>query len=1104
MHKSKLKQLSLAVCLALMPIYGYSAGLGKLNVISGLGEPIKAEIELLALTPDELSSLSATVAPEEAYAIQGIPRLSVHNNIKVELAKAADGSPILKLNSVQPISDPYLDMLIQVDWSSGRLLREYTILLDPPEYKTTISDAVAAPASIINKPTSSASNDADIDSQAVTSGTVKSKKVKPTTKKATSTQDSEVSDTSVETTQVTTQRGDSLAAIARDVKLEGVSLDQMLVGLFEANKHAFVDGNMNRLKVGQILKVPSKETLIATDSKQASQEVKLHSSNWNVYRNSLAGNVAAADVEEQNQTKQSSAGKISSAEDLAAAKKAGPQDVVKLSAGGKQVGKEGAAYDAKVLALQEEATAKEKALKEAQERTSALEAQIADMQKLLALKNQAMANAQKSAKAQTGVAPKAEVDSKASAQSKSTAELQPQQTPPAATATESKPEPTQPADAPVAAAKPVEKPVVNVPAAKPADNKQAAKSNKPAVATTPVAEEEPLDLFDSIFAGIDFMLLAAAGGLALLVAGWAYLRNKRRRDLDSFERGILTSGGLSANTVFGNTTGSASTSDTSFLTDFAQSADGSMIDTNDVDPIAEAEVYMAYGRDAQAEEILKDAITKEPKRYELHLKLLEMYAARKDISAFEAIAGELYTTLGSDNPTWAKVAELGVTVEPDNPLYDLSQIATMPASASSSEPSEASSSDNLASAIDKELDWEKELDLDKELAFTTDFSSKVTEPSATPNVVDTSSVSGDANGVVTQFGNLNGAFTQEQGASLAMNTAEPQNTMNDGLNAEMALFSEMAEVSPDVSAEAPKPAIASVETNAPELPASASQHDANAEADNSLNFDFSELGKFTLDGNDSSDTAVDANVASVEPVDFVPTFANSEVMGAETSNTEIAQNSPSAEIESANPGAEMNALNFDVEGLSQEAAPTIDTDAAIPSTSVESAPSLSFEAVDFDAAESDALLDETSLMQAEDAPLPDLSGISLDLTNEFGSENAGSDEIQFDLPAVEDTIEIAAPQDVADAPATSDFDLASINLNLSEDAGMSSTVEAAEVAPAQVDVNEDPDVDIKLDLVKVYIDMEDIEGARDLLDEVMKEGGPQQRQTAEQLLASLV
>ena len=155
MHKSKINKISLAVCLAFMPIYGLAAGLGKLSVDSGLGEPLKAEIDL-TVTPDELSTLTAAIASEEAYAVQGIPRLGVHSSIRVELAKNADGSPVLRLRSQQPIDEPYLDMLIQVDWASGRLLREYTILLDPPGYKQAINEDAVTP--IISKPATAATS----------------------------------------------------------------------------------------------------------------------------------------------------------------------------------------------------------------------------------------------------------------------------------------------------------------------------------------------------------------------------------------------------------------------------------------------------------------------------------------------------------------------------------------------------------------------------------------------------------------------------------------------------------------------------------------------------------------------------------------------------------------------------------------------------------------------------------------------------------------------------------------------------------------------------------------------------------------------------------
>lgn len=115
--------------MALVPISVFAAGLGKLNVMSGLGEPLKADIELISVTPEELSSITAAIASEEAYATQGIEKPASHNTIKVDVSKNAAGAPILKLKSAQPISEPFLDMLIQVDWASGRLLREYTVSL---------------------------------------------------------------------------------------------------------------------------------------------------------------------------------------------------------------------------------------------------------------------------------------------------------------------------------------------------------------------------------------------------------------------------------------------------------------------------------------------------------------------------------------------------------------------------------------------------------------------------------------------------------------------------------------------------------------------------------------------------------------------------------------------------------------------------------------------------------------------------------------------------------------------------------------------------------------------------------------------------------------
>ncbi|MBA2690598.1 MAG: hypothetical protein H0U63_07330, partial [Burkholderiales bacterium] len=106
----------------------------------------------------------------------------------------------------------------------------------------------------------------------------------------------------------------------------------------------------------------------------------------------------------------------------------------------------------------------------------------------------------------------------------------------------------------------------------------------------------------------------------------------------------------------------------SFLTDFDKVGAGN-IDTDEVDPVAEADVYIAYGRDAQAEEILKEANAKDPTRYEILLKLLEIYSNRKSAQSFEAVAKQLNNTIGAQHPLWSKVAEMGRKLDSHNPLY---------------------------------------------------------------------------------------------------------------------------------------------------------------------------------------------------------------------------------------------------------------------------------------------------------------------------------------------------------------------------------------------------------------------------------------------------
>ncbi|WP_174873958.1 FimV/HubP family polar landmark protein [Vogesella oryzae] len=120
------------------------------------------------------------------------------------------------------------------------------------------------------------------------------------------------------------------------------------------------------------------------------------------------------------------------------------------------------------------------------------------------------------------------------------------------------------------------------------------------------------------------------------------------------------------------------------------------VDTVEVDPVAEAEVYLAYGRDQQAEDILRDALAKDPTRHEARLKLMEVYAARQDKAALETHAKELHAVTGGQGGVWAKASALGRSVDPENPLY-------VDVNAAAAAPTVEVAASNASVDLDKEL-----------------------------------------------------------------------------------------------------------------------------------------------------------------------------------------------------------------------------------------------------------------------------------------------------------------------------------------------------------------------------------------------------------------
>lgn len=643
---------ALAIAISLMPVGAYAAGLGKVTVLSPLGSPLRAEVDVTA-SREELSSMTAKVASPEAFQQAGIEYSPTMTSIHVILDKRPNGKPFLRMVSNRPVNDPFLDVLVELDWSSGRMVREYTMLLDPPAALKVVPAPVVAPQ--VKAPV--AQTPAATHVPAVTQAPIAPAQPAPVAQPA---QPSQATASAQPAAQATrrVKRGDTLSKIAGETKPEGVSLDQMLVALFRANRNVFDGANMNRLRAGKILTVPTDTEAAAVSPSEARKIVLAQGRDFNVYRRKLASEVAATPAVKEEGPKQEATGKIAPKVEA----KAAPAPVTdKLEVSRTEAAKNAKEFQNRISALEEDLVARDKALKEATSRIAELEKNLNDLKKLAELKSQAGAQMQQQAQAAKPTPPaplpeakKAEPAPAATAETPSEPLIEVPKPP-------EKPAETAPAPTPATPETAAPPPT---PAPTPAPVEAAKPKAKPAPPPPPVAEEPSF---------IDENATLVYGGGAVLVLllgylGYASMRRKRDGDLAPTTSRI-TEGDLMANSVFGSTGGQSVDTGASIQTDFSQSNLTSIDADEGVDPVAEADVYMAYGRDAQAEEILIDALKNDPTRHAIHLKLLEIYLGRKSVKQFESLATDLYGLTNGTGPDWEKAAGMGRTIDPENPLY---------------------------------------------------------------------------------------------------------------------------------------------------------------------------------------------------------------------------------------------------------------------------------------------------------------------------------------------------------------------------------------------------------------------------------------------------
>jgi pilus assembly protein FimV len=433
----------------------------------------------------------------------------------------------------------------------------------------------------------------------------------------------------------TVRSGDNLSGIAGRHRPSGVMLEQMVVAVYRANPQAFEGENMNRLKSGAVLSLPAAADAQSIGVAEARQIIQAQSADFSAYRQRLA---SEARTLPDGGNARSAQGKLQASVTEAKPAASSSPDKLKLSQGSA----------GSPASQQVDKLSKDQEKKAADQRLAELSRNVEELKRL-------SQNTKPAAPATPVPAP---------APAKPT---------PAAPAPAPAPAPVlSPRGAAVAASAPVAGAPVAATAAKPAAAASAPKpaAAKPVATASAASSALPVDDLPEEDSGLGSMWTALLGLVGLAGAGaGGFLYWKRRKPRQYGETSFLESK-LPQDSFFGASGGQRVDTRDAESAASSMSYSLSQLDAiGDVDPVAEADVYLAYGRDLQAEEILKEALRSNPSRLAIHTKLLEVYAKRRDAKGFESLATTLHGLTEGKGEDWARAREMGVQLDPENPMY---------------------------------------------------------------------------------------------------------------------------------------------------------------------------------------------------------------------------------------------------------------------------------------------------------------------------------------------------------------------------------------------------------------------------------------------------
>ena len=581
----------------------WALSLGAATVQSSLGQGLRAEVDVNNATDAEADSLTAEIASGQAYAAGNLDLSPALKDLKVSLQRRVSGNMVIRIVGDRPVNEPVLQVLLDVRWSTGKMVRSFALFIDPPaapeKTKTESGPIVSATPAVVLIP----EKIPPVLPAAAAETTVAKAEVVAS---ATPSEPRPSGDAAVTQRSIVIQKGDTARLIAARLRTENRTPEQLMLALLQANPDAFVAQNINRLKAGAKLTLEPLPDSQALSASAAAREVARQAATYAAWRKGLAATTGGTAAQKPAR----------SDEGRSTNKKVGPTPESSNKPAGKDELKLGAA--------------KEKDKAEAEKLAAEMQEKEDNERKAELAKN---IEALKGAAAKTSAAVGSDSAVAAPANEQPAAQAPP---------------------APVVTAK-VPDPVPDAPS------------------------EGILETLQSL----DAMTLAGTGALLVLLVAWLVVRRRARSTADNDsqpsepiqEQAVAEAeqslGSREPSLSNGFEVSAMATQDPAPAASppsvlFAESQ---LQPSDSLDAVAEADVYLAYGRDAQAEEILREALGVTPNKVELHQKLLDIFVLRGDADSFAQVAQTMSTYLDSQGPQWLKVCELGALLDGNNPLY---------------------------------------------------------------------------------------------------------------------------------------------------------------------------------------------------------------------------------------------------------------------------------------------------------------------------------------------------------------------------------------------------------------------------------------------------